>query len=156
MNQDELKTNLLDADAWLRILSMIVLAFLAWLTLIGLGMLVVVQAVIALVAGNPNRNLQKLGYLLSRYLSQAIDFLLYNSEHKPFPFADFPGTDDFNPPPAREKPRTPARPTQSPMAQAAPPPPAPPPVQEADTVRADADFNTEAGNDPDSPDPRSS
>jgi hypothetical protein len=94
MNQEEIKRNLLDADQWVRVLFMAGFAIAAWFVLIGLSGLVVVQTIIALVSGEPNRNLQKAGYLFGCYLHEIIEFLVYNTDDKPFPFSEFPTAEE--------------------------------------------------------------
>lgn len=96
MNQDEIKTNLLDVDQWIRILFMALFAVAAWLILIGLIVLVLVQTLIMLVSGEPNRNLQKAAYMFGCYLQELIQFMAYNTNKKPYPFADFPNADNFD------------------------------------------------------------
>lgn len=90
MNQDQIKQNLLSPDAWLRILLMAGFAVAAWLTLLVLGVIVLVQALLVLITGFPNANLQRFGLIAGAYLFEIIQFLLYNTEDKPFPFAPFP------------------------------------------------------------------
>jgi hypothetical protein len=90
MNQDQIKQNLLSPDAWLRILLMAGFAVAAWLTLTVLGVIVLVQAVLVLITGYPNVNLQRFGLVAGAYLFEIVQFLLYNTEDKPFPFAPFP------------------------------------------------------------------
>jgi hypothetical protein len=99
MNQDQIKRNLLSPEAWLRILLMAGFAVAAWLTLTVLGVIVLVQAILVLITGLPNANLQRFGLISGAYLFETIQFLLYNTEDKPFPFAPFPD------PPAAESPR---------------------------------------------------
>lgn len=98
MNQDEIKRNLLDADQWIRVLFMAGFAIAAWFVLIGLSGLVVVQTIIALISGEPNRNLQKAGYLFGCYLHEIIEFLVYNTDDKPFPFSEFPTAEESTEP----------------------------------------------------------
>lgn len=105
MNQEDLKHNLLDPQHWLRILFMAAYALAAWVVGCLLGVLVVVQLVLALITGAANANLQKAGYQLVRYLAQILQFLLYNSEEKPFPLADFPSADGFEPPARSPRPK---------------------------------------------------
>lgn len=90
MNQDDIKSNLLDSSQWLRILFMAGFAVAAWLVLGALVVLVLVQTLIVLVSGETNRNLRKVGYLFGCYLQELIQYLCYNTNHKPFPFGDFP------------------------------------------------------------------
>src|SRR5690606_6021877 len=44
----------------------------------------------ALITGNDNRQLRKFGDSLSIFIFDTLQFLIYNSEEKPFPFADWP------------------------------------------------------------------
>jgi hypothetical protein len=94
MNQEEIKRNLLDADQWIRIIFMVGFAIVAWFVLVGLLVLVVVQTLISLISGEPNRNLQKAGFTFGCWLHEMILFLVYNTDEKPFPFAEFPTADD--------------------------------------------------------------
>jgi hypothetical protein len=90
MNQDQVKRNLLSPDAWLRILLMVGFAVAAWLTQLVLVVTIVVQALVVLITGLPNANLQRFGLIAGAYLFETYQFLLYNTEDKPFPFAPFP------------------------------------------------------------------
>lgn len=90
MNQDAIKSNLLDANQWVRMLFMAGFAVAAWLVLLGLVVLVLAQTLIVLVSGETNHNLRKVGYLFGCYLHEIIQYLCYNTNAKPFPFADFP------------------------------------------------------------------
>ena len=45
-----------------------------------------------MVTRKQNEPLQALGEGLSRYFYQAIRYLTFNSEEKPFPFSDWPGS----------------------------------------------------------------
>lgn len=94
MNQDDIKTNLLDSGQWIRMLFMAGFAVAAWLVVLALIVLVLVQTLIVLVSGEPNRNLRKVGWLFGAYLQEIIQYLCYNSSTKPFPFADFPSADE--------------------------------------------------------------
>lgn len=141
MNQEDLKHNLLDPQHWLRILFMAAYALAAWVVGCLLGVLVVVQLVLALITGAPNPNLQKAGYQLVRYLEQILQFLLYNSEEKPFPAADFPSADGFEPPSRKPRPEPAPAPAPAAAAPAASEPAASEPAVEtpaAETPVADA------------------
>ena len=43
-----------------------------------------------LLKGEPTEDLTKFGHSLSQYLAQIVAFLSASSEHKPFPFSDWP------------------------------------------------------------------
>jgi hypothetical protein len=90
LNQDQIKRNLLSPDTWLRILLMAGFAVAAWLTILVLAVIVLGQAILVLITGYPNANLQRFGLIAGAYLFEIVQFLLFNTEDKPFPFAPFP------------------------------------------------------------------
>lgn len=53
--------------------------------------LMVAQALFAIIRAKENENLRVFGSALTHYTSQMLEFISYNSELKPFPFSDFPG-----------------------------------------------------------------
>jgi hypothetical protein len=69
---------------------MVLFALLLQLALGVMWVLVTVQFLFALITGNDNKNLRAFCDSLSQYIFQAIRFLTYNSEEKPFPFSDWP------------------------------------------------------------------
>ncbi len=90
MNKDEVRENLTNTQNWLRVLFMIFFAVVAWLLTIILPVIVVVQVLFSLISGRDNDNLRQLGGNLSVYFFQILHYLTYNTEERPFPFADFP------------------------------------------------------------------
>ncbi|MDR2213116.1 MAG: DUF4389 domain-containing protein [Pseudomonadales bacterium] len=90
IDQEEVKRNLLSPETWLRVLLMAGFAVAAWLTTFVLMVVIPVQVVLVLITGAPNANLRHFGLTATAYLSQTLQFLLYSTEHKPFPFAPFP------------------------------------------------------------------
>jgi len=90
MNQDEVKQNLLAPAQWLRILLMAGYALALWVLGMALVVIVITQALMALVTGAANPNLRGFGAMLAVYVGQIIAFLVYATEDKPFPFAPFP------------------------------------------------------------------
>ncbi|SMF64417.1 protein of unknown function [Alteromonadaceae bacterium Bs31] len=87
---EQLKSNLTSGKHWLRLVYMVLFAIMLQVSLAVMWVLVVVQFLFALISGNDNRNLRKFGDSLSQFIFQAIQFLTYNSEEKPFPFSDWP------------------------------------------------------------------
>ncbi len=87
---NQLKTNLLNLDTWLRLVYMVIFWVLLYVVGTVLAILVVLQFFFVLVAGERNANLMRLGIMLGTYVTQIIDFLTFSSSFKPFPFADFP------------------------------------------------------------------
>lgn len=96
------KEKLKDENYWLR-LPFMLLFFLAWkLTEFVIIGVILVQTVFRLVAGKPQEQLLQLGSQLTLYAYQIFRYLTFNSDSKPFPFADWPvseaqDTDPYQP-----------------------------------------------------------
>ncbi|MCH9692791.1 MAG: DUF4389 domain-containing protein [Gammaproteobacteria bacterium] len=98
MNTDELKRNLASSNQWLRLLFMVLFALLLEVAGVVILIVVVLQFLFAILTGNANGNLRRFGDQLSSYIYQILQFLSYNTEEKPFPFAEWPESesDDFS------------------------------------------------------------
>jgi len=79
-----------DQGFWIRTLYLVfflvvysVIDILVFLVTIG-------QWFSVLLKGEPTEDLTKFGHSLSQYLAQIVAFLSASSEHKPFPFSDWP------------------------------------------------------------------
>ena len=90
MNNEAIKHNLTTPDHWLRALFMVL--FVILLEVAGVVMLatIVLQFLFAIISGGPNENLRQLGSQIASYIYQVLQFLIYNTEEKPFPFAEWP------------------------------------------------------------------
>lgn len=97
---ETLKTNVLSAKHWLRLLFMLLFAALLQVASVVMWVLVSLQFLFSLFTGSDNQKLRGFGHSLSQYIYQALQFLTYNSEEKPFPFSDWPeghsGEDDLS------------------------------------------------------------
>ncbi|WP_019601555.1 DUF4389 domain-containing protein [Teredinibacter turnerae] len=91
MNED-IKSNLTSSKHWLRLVFMVLFAVFLQVALAVLWVLVCVQFLFALVTGSDNPKLRYFAASLAIYIHGTINFLTYNSEEKPFPFADWPET----------------------------------------------------------------
>jgi hypothetical protein len=100
MNQDDVKNNLLAPAQWLRILLMAGYLLAVWVLGMLLLVIIITQTLTVLILGEPNENLRRFGVLCAAYLYQVVNFLVYGTEEKPFPFSPFPGGDDEEAPPA--------------------------------------------------------
>jgi len=87
IDRDELKQNLLSAATWLRFLIMVVLAICVWVASMVASVVVLLQFLWVLITTRPNPGLQQLGAQLGQYLHWIVDFLVFTSESRPFPFA---------------------------------------------------------------------
>ena len=90
MNNAQLKQNLTSTDHWVRLLFMVL--FVILLEVAGVVMLatIVLQFLFAIVSGGPNENLRQMGNQIASYIYQTLQFLIYNTEEKPFPFSEWP------------------------------------------------------------------
>lgn len=85
-----LKQRLTSRNLWTRAIYM-VLFFVAYLVAeFILTVLVIFQFLVILLTGQANEPLLKLGNNLSTYVYQILQFVTFNSEEQPFPFAAWP------------------------------------------------------------------
>jgi hypothetical protein len=105
MNNDELKSNLLSSKHWLRLVFMLLFALILQLAGLVMWGLVILQFLFSLITGRDNRNLRQFGQSLSLYIFHTLQFLTYNSEDKPFPFSDWPSSEDETQVPAKSRAR---------------------------------------------------
>lgn len=87
---EKLKQNLRDKSTWSRVLYAALFALIFGVVEIILTFVVIFQFVMALLTGNTNKLLLKLGQSLSTYLYQITLFLTFNSDEHPYPFNDWP------------------------------------------------------------------
>ena len=90
---DEVKQNITRGETWQRLFFIALFAFIyvvaSWL----LALVVVLQAGWSLVTASTSRRLCELGASLGEYLRQIASYGTFNSEEKPFPFAEWPAPD---------------------------------------------------------------
>ncbi|GEM_PF-1901526 len=79
-----------DRSTWMRGLFMLLFAALFHVTAAVTGAVAVVQFLWKLITGDTNPRLLRFGEDLARYFYQIMQFLTFNTEEKPFPFADWP------------------------------------------------------------------
>ncbi|TLM76096.1 DUF4389 domain-containing protein [Microbulbifer harenosus] len=94
MSNEELKRNLTSTNQWLRLVYMVLFAVL--LEVAGFVMLAVIiaQFLFAIFSGGANDNLRRLGDQISTFIYQSLQFLIYNTEEKPFPFSEWPESEE--------------------------------------------------------------
>ncbi len=86
-----LKTNVTRGATWLRGLFMLLFAVIFNIAEIMLGAIVVFQFLNVLVTGKPMPRLVGFGESLGRFIYQIVRYLTFDTEDRPFPFADWPG-----------------------------------------------------------------
>jgi len=90
METNDISNNLKNTNQWLRILYMVLFAIIFQVSTVVLWLVVVVQALSALITGSPNANVRGLAASLSQYIFEIVQFLSYGTEEKPFPFQSWP------------------------------------------------------------------
>ncbi len=79
-----------DRGTWIRGLFMLLFVALYNVAAALIGAVAILQFAWKLISGDTNPRLLSFGEDLSRYFYQILRFLTFNSEEKPFPFADWP------------------------------------------------------------------
>lgn len=77
-------------DLGIRVIYMLLYAFVFWVLCWILAATTTVQLVVRLLNGRPNGDLTRFGASLARYARQIIEFLTFVTELTPFPFAAWP------------------------------------------------------------------
>lgn len=90
MDNEQLKSNLTSSKHWLRLVFMLLFAAVLQLASLVMWILVAAQFLFSLITGEDNQHLRRFGHSLSTYIYDVLKFLCYSSEEKPFPFADWP------------------------------------------------------------------
>lgn len=90
---EELKQNLTASETWIRGLFILMFVFLLVIARVVTGAVVVIQFLFTVFSGQVNENLRYFGASLASYVYQALLFVTYNSDEKPFPFAPWPEPD---------------------------------------------------------------
>lgn len=90
-DSEVIKENVKSGSTWLRLFFMIVVAFLYGVSRIVVGAVVVFQFFWVLFTGGKNEKLLTLGQSLATFTYQAVNYLTFTTEERPFPFdADWP------------------------------------------------------------------
>ena len=93
---NEIKSSLTATDTWMRGLYMLLFTVIYSVTEFVLGLIVVFQFIHVLFSRDTNERLLDFSSDLSVYIYQMLQFLTFNSEAKPYPFAVWPnGPEDL-------------------------------------------------------------
>ncbi len=99
----DLKTNVARGATWLRGLFMLLFAVIFNIAEIMLGAIVVFQFLNVLVTAKPMPRLVGFGDSLGRFIYQIVRYLTFDTDDRPYPFADWPGAAPAAPPPPKRK-----------------------------------------------------
>jgi len=86
----DLKEHVKDTNVWLRLLFMLLFSIIYSVAEVVIAVVVIFQFLHVLFTGKKNEKVLSLGGQLSTFAYQVFSYLTYNSEVKPFPFADWP------------------------------------------------------------------
>ncbi len=87
---DQVRHHLTSPNIWTRFLYMILFAIAYSIAEFIIVCIVIFQFFAALITGKVNEPLLKFANNLTTYVYQVFQFQTFNSEEKPFPFADWP------------------------------------------------------------------
>ncbi|MGA7964857.1 MAG: DUF4389 domain-containing protein [Gammaproteobacteria bacterium] len=87
MSEPDWTTHILNGAAWRRFGIMVLLVPILGCVGFFIAFTALFQFLSVLANGETTSNMRHCGEDLSRYATAIIDFLTYNSEHRPFPFA---------------------------------------------------------------------
>lgn len=90
----ELKRNVRRGEIWIRGFYMLLFAVIYGVAKIVFGAIVLFQFGFVLLTTQRNLPLLTFGASLSRFLYEMLLFLTFNTERKPFPFADWPAANE--------------------------------------------------------------
>lgn len=90
----QLKEHLTAKDTWIRGLFLVLFAFILGVAKVVTAAVVVIQFLFTVFTGETNGNLKQFGASLSRFTYQAMLYVTYNSDDKPFPFQPWPSEEE--------------------------------------------------------------
>ena len=86
----------INPPAWQRALYMVLFGLIAYVALLFVYFLSVVQFILAIINGQRNNNLRYFASRINTYLTQVLQFLSFEVDTVPFPFSALPGSDEEN------------------------------------------------------------
>lgn len=84
--RSDLEKNVTARSTWVRLIFMIVVAILWFISRVVTSAVVVIQFFHVLLSGDTNAQLKTFGHSLAIYAFEVTDYLTFNTESKPFPF----------------------------------------------------------------------
>ena len=94
IDSEEWKESLLKQGKWLRLLWMIGFSFIYYLWMTVLWIIVLIQFLFVLLTDKRSSNVTKVSMGFRNYMVQILDYINYHSSEKPFPFSDFPNSEE--------------------------------------------------------------
>ena len=94
IDSEEWKDNFLKQGKWLRLLFMVVFSFVYYASMTVLWIIVLLQFLFVLFTDERSENVSKISIGFRNYMVQILDYLNYQTGDKPFPFSDFPKSNE--------------------------------------------------------------
>lgn len=80
-------------SAWLRVVFVVLFWIVFHVSQLIIAAVAVGQCGFVLITSRPNQYLMQLGDSLSKYVSEILRFVTFNTDQRPFPFTEFPKSD---------------------------------------------------------------
>jgi len=87
---EAIKENVQSQTTWIRLAYMVLFSVAAKLVEVLVIAILLIQAVLMIITGKTNRNLEQFGKALAVYAGQTIQFLTYSTEDMPYPIGKWP------------------------------------------------------------------
>jgi hypothetical protein len=94
MTDKDIKENSSSSDIWLRGGFILVFALIYGISKIVIWSLVLFQFVSLLITKETNPQLRRFSKSLSVFVYQLLQYVMFNSDEKPFPFSDWPEAEE--------------------------------------------------------------
>ncbi|MBB3167638.1 DUF4389 domain-containing protein [Simiduia aestuariiviva] len=87
-SQDQIFANMTNGPTWIRLVYMVIYGIILHLAGMLMWILCSVQFIFTLLFGQDNENIRKMCATITQYIQEALTFVSYNGDAKPFPFCD--------------------------------------------------------------------
>ncbi len=95
MSTEEIKNNIKNTNAWLRLLFIIIFLLFYGIAEMVFWFSVLVQVLFNLIGGKVNQNLRLFTARLAAYIYAVLRYVGFQTEEKPFPFSSWPKVEDL-------------------------------------------------------------
>ena len=94
IDSEEWKDNFLKQGKWIRLFWMLAFSFVYYISMTVLWLIVFLQFLFVLITDKRSENISKVSIGFRNYMVQIINYLTYHTGDKPFPFSEFPNSDN--------------------------------------------------------------
>ena len=94
IDSDEWKDNFLKQGKWIRLFWMLAFSFVYYISMTVLWLIVFLQFLFVLITDKRSENISKVSIGFRNYMVQILDYLTYHTGDNPFPFSEFPNSEN--------------------------------------------------------------